>query len=924
MRFPPYSLARIAAAVALSFVLSACSDSPEKLLEAARQHLEKKDPVAASIELKNALAKNPDLAEARFLLGQALLESGDPANAEVELRKAADLKYNPDKVAVLMARSLLGRGQFKKLVDDYAAQEPGDAGDRAKLKTSVAIAYAAQGKLEPAEKAFAAALAAKPEYAPALLGQARLKLLARDVAGAQSIIDGVLARDPKDTDALMFRAGLQNGSNQREAALATYRAVLAVRADHAGAHSALILASLQEGKLDQAQQQFDAMKQVLSKSSQTTYLQGLLAYQQKNLPLAKESVQGLLKIAGNDPRVLQLAGAIEFESRSDLQAQEYLSQALARAPEMEFGRRLLVRSYLRTGQTAKAVAAMQPVVDAVQPSASMLALAGEVYMQAGDAGKAETYFSRASQLDPENTKNRTALAMIHAARGDQNRGMSELEEIAAGDSGTSADMALIATSLSQKRYDQALKAIAAMEKKQPDNLGIHNMRAAALLGKGDAAAARKSLEHALSLNPTYFPAAAALARLDLDDKKPEQAAQRFESLLAKDAKNVQALLALAELRSRAGAKREEVTDLIKRAVAAAPADPAPRVALISYHLGQKDAKAALVQAQEALQSMPERPELLDVAGRSMQEAGDLTQAAATYNKLITLLPNTAQPHLRLAEVQLAANNREAARETLARGLRALPEAMPLQRAMIIMDAEDKRYADALSRARSLQKQQPKQVMGYLLEGDVLAMQQMKPEAVAAYRNGLAKVGDSSELAVRLYAALQAGGQTAEASKHAEVWLKAHPKDHSFRLFLASAAIARKDYPAAAAYYRRILEDQPNSPVVLNDLAWVLGQQGDPKAMGYAERANRIAPRQPALMDTLAMLLVQKGDTAKGIALLREALVLAPQAGGIRLNLARALIKSGDKSGARGELESLAKLGDKFTQQVEVGELLKQL
>ena len=922
MHNPPFRLARTASMLALALTLAACGDNPEKLIAAARDHLEKNDPAAASIELKNALAKDPNLAEARFLLGKALLESGDPGNAEVELKKAIDLNYSADKVAALMMRSLLSRGQFKKVVDDYAALEPADATERAEIKTGLGYAYAALGKTEQANAAFAAALTARPEHAPALLGQARIKATGRDLAGAQGIVDGVLVKEPRQVEALLFKAGLQAAQGQREAALASYRAVLEVRADNAAAHSALIMASLQDGKVDAAQKQLEAMKQALPKNAQTEYMQGMVALQQKNLPLAKESAQALLRIAPNDPRILQLAGAVEFENRSDLQAQEYLSQAVARAPESELARRLLVRSYLRTGQSAKAIAALQPALEMKEPSPAMLSLAGEVYMQTGESAKAESYFSRANKINPEDARNRTALAMIQVSRGDS-RGVSELEEIASADSGTSADLALIASSLSQKRFDQALKAIDALEKKQPDNLMVHNMRAAALHGKGDIAGARRSLDKALSINPAYFPAAAAQARLDLIEKKPEQAAGRFESVLAKDPKNVQALLALAEMRYRDG-KSQESIDLLKRAIAAAPNDATARAALIGFHLRQKDSKSAVVAAQEALQAMPDRPELLDVAGRAMLEAGDVAQATTAFTKLVTLLPNSAQPYLRLAEAQLAAKNREAARETLARGLNVQPESVLLQRGMVVLDVEDKRYPEALKGARAIQKQDPKLPLGYLLEGDVLAAQKSWGEAQAAYRNGLAKTPDSSELAVRMHASLSAGGQTADAAKFGDGWLKAHPKDDGFRLYLGGVAVKRKDYAAAASQYKRILESQPSNAAVLNDLAWCLGQMGDPKAMGYAEQANQLAPNQPALMDTLGVLQVEQGQVAKGTALLRKAVELAPQAADIRLNYARALIKSGDKSAARSELETLGKLGDKYARQAEVSELLKSL
>src|SRR5690606_22483997 len=158
----------------------------------------------------------------------------------------------------------------------------------------------------------------------------------------------------------------------------------------------------------------EAMQTAAPKNMQTVYMQGLLALQQKKLELARESVQTLLRAGPNDVRVLQLAGAVEFENRSDLQAQEYLTRALARDPKNELGRRLLVKSYLRSGQINKAVAALQPALDDPNPSPAMLALAGETHMQAGDIARAESYFNRVKRMQPDDAKSRTALAVIQA------------------------------------------------------------------------------------------------------------------------------------------------------------------------------------------------------------------------------------------------------------------------------------------------------------------------------------------------------------------------------------------------------------------------------------------------------------------------------------------------------------------------------
>ena len=197
-------------------------------------------------------------------------------------------------------------------------------------------------------------------------------------------------------------------------------------------------------------------------------------------------------------------------------------------------RRILVATYLRTAQPAKALSTLQPVLDKIEQDSNMLALAGEVFMQNGDAEKAGDYFAKAAALDPENKAKQTSVALSRLARGDTETAYRELEQIASVDTGVRADMALISSQLRQRQFDLALKSIDALAKKQPDSPLVDQLRGTATLGKGDLTGARKNFEQALSKNPTYFPAAASLANLDLSEKKPVEAKKRFEAACAQE------------------------------------------------------------------------------------------------------------------------------------------------------------------------------------------------------------------------------------------------------------------------------------------------------------------------------------------------------------------------------------------------------
>ena len=104
---------------------------------------------------------------------------------------------------------------------------------------------------------------------------------------------------------------------------------------------------------------------------------------------------------------------------------------------------------------------------------------------------------------------------------------------------------------------------------------------------------------------------------------------------------------------------------------------------------------------------------------------------------------------------------------------------------------------------------------------------------------------------------------------------------------------QQNWAGAVQQYRIILEQQPNNPAVMNNLAWAMGKAKDPKALEIAEKANTLAPNQPVVMDTLASLLMEKGEVGRAKDLLKKAVEIGNAKPDIRLNYARVLVQAGD-------------------------------
>lgn len=132
----------------------------------------------------------------------------------------------------------------------------------------------------------------------------------------------------------------------------------------------------------------------------------------------------------------------------------------------------------------------------------------------------------------------------------------------------------------------------------------------------------------------------------------------------------------------------------------------------------------------------------------------------------------------------------------------------------------------------------------------------------------------------------------------------------------------KDYPTAEQYFRQVLVIRPGHVVALNNLAWLLAEQGRAGAVEMAERALTQTSQTAPILDTLAKALAAEGQMERALEVQKKAVEGDANRPQYRLNLARMQIKAGQKAQARAELEALAKLGERLPFQAEVATLLQ--
>jgi putative PEP-CTERM system TPR-repeat lipoprotein len=858
------------------------------------------------------------------LLGVSLNESGDFVSAEKELRRALEYQYPAAAVVPQLAKAMLQLGEAKKLVAEFGATQLDDPAAQGALKSEIGFAHIALRQLKEAREAFAAAVAARPGDARALTGQARLVALDRDLPGAMKLIDEVLAQSPAQPDALGLKAELLLAQNQVEPAKQALGQLIQAQPNNGQARFALMSLLISEKNFDQARTELEAMKKAVPRDIRSRYLEALLEFRQGNPAKAKESILEVVRVAPDHAPSQLLAGAIELQLKAFGTAEDHLRRVLARYPQSIVARQLLAATYLGSGQTAKAEETLEPALKLAPEDPVLLRLAGEVALAGGDFAKASQLYERAAARDKDNAALRTRLAQARFASGDADEAMKDLEAASAMDPDQyQADLALILAHARKREYDKALAAAEKLEKKQPTNPLTFNVKGAVYLQKGDRKNARASFEKALELKSDYLPAAANLARLDLAEKQPEAARKRFEAIVAKDPKNEVALLALAEVQGMTGMPLKEVAKTVDRAVNANPKSVRARLAAINLQFRLKDTKGALAAAQAASTALPDSPPILAVLGRAQLAAGEPNQAVASFTKLANAMPQSPVPLMLIARAHVAKKDYDAAIQSLGKALALQPDRLDLHRDAIAIYLAAGRPEDALADAKALQKARPKEAAGYVFEGEVLVAQKKFGDAARAYAEAL-KRQPAPLLAIRQHVLLEAAGKREEADAVLARWVREHPKEGIVRLYLADRDLGRKDYKAAAKGYREVLAIQPESPVVLNNLAWTLSQLKDPSAVEYAEKALKLAPDSAAVADTLGWILLERGDTKRGLELLGQAAAGAPNSLEIRVHYAKALVRTGDKTAAKKELESALQSAAESPLRTEAEALLKQL
>jgi predicted Zn-dependent protease len=254
---------------------------------------------------------------------------------------------------------------------------------------------------------------------------------------------------------------------------------------------------------------------------------------------------------------------------------------------------------------------------------------------------------------------------------------------------------------------------------------------------------------------------------------------------------------------------------------------------------------------------------------------------------VQLAPRSVPNRLNLARAYQLARQPDKALATLDEALKLDPDNfVVLTRAATTALASGNfdagnRYVDRMA------KLQPESPVTLAMQGDLAMRAKDYSRALDLYQRAGARA-PSGVLVVSQFVAGQRAG-VANPEKPMVDWLRTNPDDVMVRLALGEYRQGKGDLAGARQEYETALAKQPDNGAILNNLAYVYLESGDPKALATAERAYAKMPDSPAVQDTYGWALLKAGQTDKALGLLRTASSALPGNPEVQLHLGEALM-----------------------------------
>ncbi len=881
-----------------------------RFYEDAAKRFERGELDGAIVQLKNSIQQNKHQVAAHLLLAKVYVEKGDIRAAQATYLEALNQGADRSEVAVPLGRTYLELDQPAQAIEAVSGIGGFPRDTQVQALALRGAAYTSLNNQRMAAQAFDEARTIDPNAVVVMLEEVPLLLRTGQLVRARDVAAKAVALEPGNAQVWTMDAVVLREAGDAKGSLAAFDKAIALsparRIDARLGRTALLL---DLGRTADAQQDLAELVKAAPKDLRVLTLKATTARMRGDNAAAKAAFTEAAAVIDTIPPTwlashekFAMMAAVVHEGLGDRQkALTLLDGILAKDPNHDAARSLQASIYLEMGDYASA----RPVIESLRRSFAddpqLLYQQGEVNLGLGRYAQAVTALEAAlPRLDTPQVRRALGMAQLKLGLADQGR--ANLEKVFAGTHDPEAGRALATDYLQRGQAKRALAIGDTLVKQFPDRTWVLDLMGEIKGTTGDRKGARQAFMQALAIEPTFGPALLNLARLDAAEGNIDAARRRLQDMTVKGNEPL-VIYELALLEQRAG-RPEEALKQFRRAADAG--DPHSAAAAIAQLLALRRTDDAVATASQYSQKFPKDVPLHLALAQAQIAKGNLDAARAELKNATLIADYDADLQVRIGRLQLYANNPSGAAYNVQKALQARPndlQALALNVAVALV-GNDAGEADKAYQV--LHDRYPHRAETELAGAGIAMARRKYPEAVAAYTRALA-IDATTDTALLLGHAHVVSGNPTAAARFYQDWLRKRPADQAVLRALAEAQFQAGQLADAKRSYLAALAVEPGSGRLQNNLANVLLALGEhAAAKSAAEAALKIDSNEPAYMDTLGWALVEMGQAQGGLPYLREARLRSPENPEIRVHLAFALSKVGNREEARQELGAVLK------------------
>lgn len=851
------------AAFSLGAALIGCGEDNSKNTETALRHQNSAKVYqqqgqlrAAMLEARNAIRLSPDAANAYVALARILNDTGAYSSTITMLDSV--VAQQPD-VAPELAVANIEIKKYRTALDvmqTYPAA-PTNAALYYQQAYLTVQANIALGEKDAYTKALETFKALPESGSDAKYLEANILLAQGQSESAFSILQEVIAADENHFEALFLLGSLALYENQLTIAEGYLTKALAllpttdvITIDRTKVLGQLTEVLIQQGRTSEAYtyQKLLAEANPERNAAQQKFSDAMEYYQQGKFSEAEQILKELRKSFPDDKNTATLLGMVEFQQGSDQNAIDLFDQFIDPETATSSVIQAAALAKFRSNQMDDAISLLKSAAEQQPNNPAILATYGLALLDRDPASSdAAIALEKSLALEPTQQRIRIALAKRYMTIEQPEQAIAQLQKAyEAQPMDLFVQQTYFKTLLGNgldKRAEEVLKDFQRQYQNTPRSAFLQGWFA---LYKKDYKAAEGFFAQALSIkgNDEKQLSFAGLAQIYSEQNQPHKAIVAWQSIIELDPKNLNAYRPwLAQVMKLNRAK--EAIDFLD-GLAVKSGDWQPSAVLAQLLSSNQQNQAALTHIDKALEKSNGAHNVKQIAANLYTVyAGELLatnniDSARTYLlKASSLFPDNITYLAGLVEIEIAADKIPEAQRVLDQFERSSQSEPGLIYLQGLIRLAEGRQEDALSLYQK--------------------SWELKPTELAA------------EGIYKQYASLN---RKSEAEKFALEWQEKFPQSYRASLILALDAQGKNDIPAAIEGYERALKKVPQSPVLLNNLAWSYYLEKDSRAEETAKRAYELAPNSPAILDTYGWILVESGKVSEGVSYLERAANLA--------------------------------------------------